>query len=60
MSETDSEPIYLPGLTLQGVEWATYCKLRDNPAHDRMRMTSYHEHLRDLPDGAKATIKVVD
>jgi len=28
-----------PGVTLRNIEWEDYCKLRDDPAHDRLRMT---------------------
>jgi Uma2 family endonuclease len=34
---TDPPEIF-PGLTLHNVEWETYCRLRDDPAHDRLRM----------------------
>lgn len=27
------------GVTLRNIEWEGYCKLRDDPAHDRLRMT---------------------
>jgi Uma2 family endonuclease len=39
MASTTSTPIDFDGLTLHNVEWATYCKLRDAPANDRVRMT---------------------
>jgi Uma2 family endonuclease len=29
----------LAGVTLQNVDWAMYCKLRDEPANDHLRMT---------------------
>ncbi len=38
-SPTIAEPAVSPGLTLRDVDWETYCKLRDEPANDRIRMT---------------------
>lgn len=32
-------PIIRAGVTLHNVEWSTYCKLRDDPANKRLRMT---------------------
>ena len=36
---TTSPPAIFPGVTLHNVDWAEYCKLRDDPAHDHLRMT---------------------
>ena len=39
MATTTSTPPDFDGLTLHQVEWETYCKLRDDPSNDHLRMT---------------------
>ena len=36
---TPTKSDIFPGVTLHNIEWEEYCKLRDDPAHDRLRMT---------------------
>ena len=39
MASTISQPLDLDGQTLRDVEWEAYCKLRDDPSNDHLRMT---------------------
>jgi Uma2 family endonuclease len=39
MASTTSSQLDFDGITLHNVGWETYCKLRDEPSHERLRMT---------------------
>jgi hypothetical protein len=39
MASTTSSELDFDGVTLHNVEWETYRKLRDEPAHERLRRT---------------------
>jgi Uma2 family endonuclease len=39
MASTISQPLSIDGQTLHNVEWEEYCRLRDDPANDHIRMT---------------------
>jgi Uma2 family endonuclease len=39
MASTISQPLSIDGQTLRDVEWEEYCRLRDDPANDHLRMT---------------------
>jgi Uma2 family endonuclease len=39
MASTISQPISFDDQTLLDVEWETYCRLRDDPSNDHLRMT---------------------